>query len=477
MTRGAALVVLGACASPPPVVEPVVDVPQNDSASAFPLDQLTMSIAHEGSTVDLASASFTHGQTPELRGIPFGDDLVMHLTGFVGTGEFAYGRTCSFAIAAGGPVPQPHLFFSREVKFATLAAMPELRRNGNAITYHDGSGLFVGGVDASGTAVPDVERFDPRTGELRPLATVAPRVGDIAATVGTGSDAQIALIGGLDPTTGTGASFVELLEADGPPQRRVQMLPDGNMSRVGLTATTLTDGRVIAIGGMMPPSGPPAADVDEVTLANGSAEVRPLHAMLQHPRYGHTATRLGDDIGAGVLIAGGLDGTGAPVPEAELFKPLSETFSPAVFSMVVPRSQHRAVRMPDGSVLIIGGVDQMGNPVATLELFTLDAGFVAIGQLPAGAGVVDFTATTLPDGRVLLTGGRLVPNGPPTSAAFIARLDPINGSVDVLPTDHLSAARAGHQATLLCDGTVMLTGGTDTPAVLERYNPPALGRR
>jgi hypothetical protein len=49
--------------------------------------------------------------------------------------------------------------------------------------------------------------------------------------------------------------------------------------------------------------------------------------------------------------------------------------------------------------------------------------------------------------------------------------------VDLAATDRLAAPRAGHQATLLCDGTVMLVGGTATPSPSERYNPPAQGRR
>jgi hypothetical protein len=147
--------------------------------------------------------------------------------------------------------------------------------------------------------------------------------------------------------------------------------------------------------------------------------------------------------------------------------------------------------MPDGSVLIIGGinidpVNGIHTPVDTLELFTLDGGFaelqdagVAI-KLPSNAGLIDFAATPLPDGRVLLTGGRRCEDivmCPPLDTAFIARLDPIDGSVDVVATDHMSSPRAGHSATLLCDGTVLITGGTTDAVPAARYNPPALGRR
>src|SRR5439155_23685970 len=105
--------------------------------------------------------------------------------------------------------------------------------------------------------------------------------------------------------------------------------------------------------------------------------VRPLRAKLAFPRAGHTATRLGDQVGSAVLVTGGLGANALPVAKAELFKPLAEdfvaTFQP---TMNVPRSKHQAVRLPDGSVLIIGGIDANKNPVRTLELFSLDTGFV-----------------------------------------------------------------------------------------------------
>jgi hypothetical protein len=144
--------------------------------------------------------------------------------------------------------------------------------------------------------------------------------------------------------------------------------------------------------------------------------------------------------------------------------------------MNVARSQHRAVRLPDNSVLIIGGIDATGQPIRTLELFTLDEGFKSVGELPDTAGGTDSTATVLPDGRVLITGGRTAMNVV-TNTAFIARLDPLDGSVDVVPTDRLMVARASHQAALLCDGTILITGGTAAPVVAERYNPSPTGRR
>lgn len=60
---------------------------------------------------------------------------------------------------------------------------------------------------------------------------------------------------------------------------------------------------------------------------------------------------------------------------------------------------------------------------------------------------------------------------------MIARLDVVNGSVDVVQTDRLASARANHLAALMCDGTVWISGGTGSAPIAERYNPPPAGRR
>ena len=49
--------------------------------------------------------------------------------------------------------------------------------------------------------------------------------------------------------------------------------------------------------------------------------------------------------------------------------------------------------------------------------------------------------------------------------------------VRVVRTDPLQVPRSGQQATLLCDGTVLVSGGTAGAASFERYNPPAFNRR
>jgi hypothetical protein len=493
----ALVAVLAGCAGNSQVVAPVVDLPSNLSASPFPLKQIKLAVAHDGATDDVTSATFSTGQAVELAGVPFGEDLVVHMTGFVGTTDFAYGRTCSFAVSQAETPTPPHLYFSRSKTFGQLAYKPLTRVHGMAITYHDGSGLLVGGQNPNDDhPVTDIERLDPRTGEFRLLATVEPRVGVVAAPIGTG-DGQVVLVGGVD-MTGVGAQFVELITVENAADRRVERSDATQIGRIDFTATALTDGRVITIGGK-PPGGSATTSVEEISSSNG-IEVRTAHAILAHARSGHTATRLGDDVGAKVLVAGGVDDsvTPQPVADAELFKPLTEVFAqPFVAKMLYPRHHHQAVRMPDGSVLFLGGLDGTNTPVPTIEQFTLEAGFSNVGRacevgtmcavgvpcttgacpvdLPPNVGVVDFTATPLPNGCVLITGGRRFSAGAPLDSAVFACIDPAGGPLLVLSTDHMTVARASHQATLMCDGTVLVAGGTTDPSAAERYNPA--GRR
>jgi hypothetical protein len=86
---------LAGCADNTVAISPVIDVPANDNASAFPLDELVLAVAHAGDAADLVSQTFGAGQHVSLPGVPFGDDLVIHMTGSV-----AYGRSCKIAVNA-----------------------------------------------------------------------------------------------------------------------------------------------------------------------------------------------------------------------------------------------------------------------------------------------------------------------------------------------------------------------------------------
>jgi len=472
------------------ILAPVIEVPAAGSvADPFPgLEDVELAVAVSGDPDNLVGKTFVRGQPLELPGVPLADDLVVHLSGRAGGAEVAYGRTCTLDLRTNPPADPPHLYFARTVKWAPAAAPPVSsdRSGGLAFTAPDGSAFFLDGRAAAGAAVPGVDHFDPRTGAWLQFAPATPRTGAVLATFGDGS---ALVLGGRDGDGMPVAFYERVNPAAGPALQVVRIdepgLPLVDHAAATLAAATPGEAKIVVMGGR---TGMPLAVTGAVwelsAAAGGGLEPpRAISRSLAIARAEHTLTRLSDVAGAPVLVVGGVDASDTPIARAELYKPFPEDFAPPPFQaqLSVPRRRHAAVRMPDGSVLVIGGLDGSGAAVGRLELFSLDGGFQPVGDLPGGvhpAGLIDFTATPLADGRVLLAGGRLTAGGPPLRTVFIARLDPTDGSVDVVATDSLATARAGHQAVLLCDGTVLLVGGTDAPgAPAERYNPPSIGRR
>ena len=116
----------------------------------------------------------------------------------------------------------------------------------------------------------------------------------------------------------------------------------------------------------------------------------------------HTGTLLTAGPNAGkVLVAGGA----ATTATAELYDPTLGTFS-TIAAMTSTRQRQTATLLSDGSVLIAGGSESDANVniLAAAELFDPNSGtFTATGGMLTPRIV--HTATLLKDGTVLVTGG------------------------------------------------------------------------
>jgi hypothetical protein len=133
--------------------------------------------------------------------------------------------------------------------------------------------------------------------------------------------------------------------------------------------------------------------------------------------------------------------------------------------------------LANGKVLFVGNIDSNYLPAA--EMYDPTNG--TFTQLDGAPVAVSSPATLLSDGTVLISGGTL-PGGNGSDAAWI--YDP--GSRKFLE-GKMSVGRQGHTATLLPDGSVLILGGvgsrspsvglptTDLPvlATAEVYTPPA----
>ena len=229
----------------------------------------------------------------------------------------------------------------------------------------------------------------------------------------------------------------------------------------GYTATLLADGRVLIAGG-----------TDVTYKALSSAEVydprsgafTPTDSMTAG-RTGHTATLLKD---GRVLIAGGASNQNSDfLASAEVYDPKTDTFWPTG-SLATARESQTATALPDGRVLMIGGdqgcVRGECAIVPSIEIYDPGRGvFSPAGKLATlRAG---HTATLLHDGRVLIVGGQDAKGHPLTSVEVYSP----DTSTSV-PTASLNRARSSHIAALLLGGRVLIAGGLNE-ASAELYDP------
>lgn len=181
-----------------------------------------------------------------------------------------------------------------------------------------------------------------------------------------------------------------------------------------------------------------------------SAEVSASASPMAVARSGATTTTLPD---GRILIVGGSNGTG-PTASAEIFSPTTGAWTSAS-PMSRARAEHSAVSLPDGRILITGGTDgqqilresEIFDP--TFDTWTSTAALVYPRR--------EHATTMLKDGRVLLTGGYSTARCPADADARTEMFDPATNSWTL--GGWLFMSRAGHDAHLLADGTVLLVGG------------------
>lgn len=187
--------------------------------------------------------------------------------------------------------------------------------------------------------------------------------------------------------------------------------------------------------------------------------------QMKYPQAKHAATLItaGANAGKVLLTGGGNWDLGTVFPSAQLYDPATRTFA-ATPDMNVGRTQHNSVLLPDGKHVLIEAGD--ANPAGssssaptTGEVFDSDT-----GQFPAQSLVsmsaqraVQHTATLLANGTVLITGG-----GTDLDTAFNSAevFLPTTGQFSALSAI-MGSRRFLHAATRLTNGSILITGGDD----------------
>ncbi len=219
-----------------------------------------------------------------------------------------------------------------------------------------------------------------------------------------------------------------------------------HMPRMWHTATSLTDGRILLVGGSQ------AVDdfltgVDIVDPTTGqTSPAAPLH----RPRQAHTATLLQD---GRVLVVGGYALPWQWLNDAEVYDPIQDTWT-EVPPLHPHGVTHSATLMQDGRVLVVGGNIGSGLFTERAEIFDPQTNaWVEAPSLPAERA--DHSAQLLNDGRVLVAGGQTDASGLVGGDALL--YDPITNIWAA--TSPMVKPRIWAQSARLGDGRVLVTGG------------------
>jgi len=156
------------------------------------------------------------------------------------------------------------------------------------------------------------------------------------------------------------------------------------------SATLLTDGRVLIVGGAFLAS----AEIYDPSTSAFSAT-----GSMSTPRWQHTSTLLPD---GRVLITGGGNGSG-PLAIVEIYDPATGAFSPAG-NLLFPRAGHSAILLANGTVVLVGGSGLAAWPaLAPAEVYNPGTGVSTPTGPYVGTGGCDFCDPSifLADGRVL----------------------------------------------------------------------------
>ncbi len=278
-----------------------------------------------------------------------------------------------------------------------------------------------------GTVVASAESYDPSTGKWTsaPNMMSSPRAGASATLLPSG---KILVAGGFDASEKALNTAEVFNPADG-----TFVATDNTMTdaRGFHTAILLLDGKVLLVSGLTDNNGSasstadifdPAAGTNGRFTTSGGAPTTSAAAasvlFTSGPLVGKVLITGGDGCGSGTVCS---------VPTAELYDPVMDQFSFAS-SMNYSRMNHTATLLQNGKVLITAGI----NVFATMGNGKVQ-GAGAATTFSNSAEIFDPSTVTF-----TCVGGTLAQGG-------------------CIPT--MTKTRAGHSATLLSNGTVLIAGG------------------
>jgi hypothetical protein len=225
-----------------------------------------------------------------------------------------------------------------------------------------------------------------------------------------------------------------------------------NKARCGHTATLLTDGKVLIVGGE-----DANGFVNEAEIFDPTTDTFSASGNLNAPRANHTATLLSD---GRILVAGGRGMPGL-LNSTEIFDPATGAFTSGP-NLIGARSGHSATSLNDGKIVVIGG-DANGSVEIYIPLLNTFATTITNLSSPR----TFHSAALLNDGNILIVGGTAPDNTPVLSGEILnVTSSTLSAVANQTEDSHVRAS-----LRLLPDGKVQIIGGSDHED-MEIYDPP-----
>ncbi|RMH38896.1 MAG: hypothetical protein D6689_18390 [Deltaproteobacteria bacterium] len=375
--------------------------------------------------------------------------IEVRVEGSAGT-ELAIGRTREFVLDDLPDGAELRVFMAPRRGACPVGPMAVARAG--ALAARAGAGVLVaGGVDDTGAPVDLVEWYDPDAGAFAPVDGSLYAAGLAGASMTTLADGRVVVAGGPEPAYQV---YDPAAGAFGPPLFLER-------SRAHHAAAALPDGRLLLAGGCRPVGAdgdcsPDTALADSIVVDVDSGVVQDGPGLAV-ARIGAAAVVEAD---GRVLVAGGIDATGAPIDQAERLAVAGGA------NAAIGGAAGAPVRLASGAVLSAFASAVPSDAAAVVPPGTN----VAVPLAAAPAPRADPTATALEDGTVLIAGG--------DAAGTAARFAPARGEFD--PLVAVPPVFGGHVAVRLDDGAVLIAGGRDVDgtAVADAwvFRPDLTGR-
>jgi hypothetical protein len=301
------------------------------------------------------------------------------------------------------------------------------RYDHTATLLNNGTVLIAGGTDASNTPMSSAELYDPAANSFSSVGSLSAARTEHSATLL--NDGTVLFVGGgtlvaeiydpvaktftttrAAPLSGVGAQPTTTLLNDGtvlivsevsselynPATQSFSVGPSYILEpAIQPTATPLNGGSVLFAGGFFSTE----AVAGAATYSPGAQKFT-FTGSMSEPRTAHTATLLNN---GSVLVTGGTIGEEISLNSAELYNPVSRSFSsPSNLVMSTSRFSHTATLLNNGSVLVAGGTGAgvfSRDITATAELYPppvlTPPGLLSISVTPAPPVVVPGSAQRL----------------------------------------------------------------------------------